>query len=290
MRPYRFALAQLLAGLIVGVSGCASFWDSKQSENSLPSLGVSGRPAPELPPSESAKVCLATAEALEKGGKDREAIGLYEKARAINPGLKHVSRRLAVLYDRTLQHDKAKAEFDRVLAQYPNDADVLTDLGYGYYSRGLWSEAEKYLRQAVNADPKHARAWTNLAMTLGQRERYDEAMAAFQKAVNPAQAWCNLAFIYTTQGKREEAKNCYRQALSLEPGLQLARIALTRLENPSDEARQTPRATPGKGPTNPIRTVGATNPRQQPEPRRIAPPPPLPTEALQGTATNDDRE
>jgi Tfp pilus assembly protein PilF len=288
MRPPRWFIVHSLAAVLVGASGCTSFWESKTTDTALPTLGPSSRPAPELPASETAKVCLVTAEALEKGGKDREAIGLYEKARMIDPNLKHVTRRLAVLYDRTLQHDKAKAEFDKALAMRPNDADVLTDMGYGYYARGLWSEAEKCLRQAVAADPKHARAWTNLGMTLGQRERYDEAMAAFQKSVNPAQAWCNLAFIYTTQGKREDAKNCYRQALQLEPGLQLARTALVRLESPADEARQNPRAVPGKEPAQPIRTVGGAVPRQQPDARRIAHPPPIPAPAPDGGATSED--
>jgi len=260
LRSIAFATA---AGILAGSSGCHSFWERK-NESVAPALGASASTPAELPPGESAKVCLTTAEALEKGGKDREAIGLYEKARVIDPNLKQVARKLGVLYDRTLQHDKAKAEFDKALALRPHDADILTDFGYGFYTRGLWSEAEKYLRQAIVADPKHVRAWTNLGMTLGQREQYDDALQAFQKAVNPPQAYCNLAFIYTTQGKREEAKAAYRQALALEPGLQLARSALTRLESPSDEARRAPGPETRKGPIQQVSGGNRSSPPAAP--------------------------
>src|SRR6185369_9509476 len=111
-------------------------------------------------------------------------------------------------------------------------ADLLNDLGYCYYSRGKWTDAETTLRKAVTANPQHQRAWVNLGMTLAQMERYQESFEAFTHAVPAAQAHCNLAFILTTQGKRDDAKQAYRLALNFDPGLTLARAALQKLENP----------------------------------------------------------
>jgi Tfp pilus assembly protein PilF len=184
----------------------------------------------DLPPAEAAKVCLAAAEELEKGGHYGQAIALYEKARQDYPGYATVSRRLAVLYDMQGNFTRAQEEYQKALELTPRDADLLNDVGYSWYCRGDWTQAENHLRQAVAANPGHKRAWVNLGLTLGQQQRYDESLAAFGNAVTPAQAQCNLGFVFTTQGKWDEARVAYGNALRLDGSLTLARAALDKLE------------------------------------------------------------
>jgi tetratricopeptide (TPR) repeat protein len=64
----------------------------------------------------------------------------------------------------------------------------------------------------------------------GQLQRYPEALAAFTRAVGPAQGQCNLAFIYSTQGQHGKAREAWQKALELEPALQVARAALAKLD------------------------------------------------------------
>jgi tetratricopeptide (TPR) repeat protein len=184
-----------------------------------------------LPSEETAKICVATGELLEQDGKKVEAIAMFVKARQLDPSLQSLCRRLAVLYDEVGEFRQAQEEYDQALQLYPKDAALLNDLGYSYYCRGRWAEAEQNLNQALAINPKLERAWINLGMTLGQQGRYAESLEAFGKAVRPAQALCNLAFIYTTQGKRDEARQAYRQALAQNPDLRLARAALAKLES-----------------------------------------------------------
>src|SRR5262249_20656853 len=116
------------------------------------------------------------------------------------------------------------------LRENPRDADVLASLGYFYYARGQWTEAEENLRHALTINPKHQRAWVNLGLTMGEQGHYAQSLEAFRKAVSEAEAHSNLAFVLTTQGKRQEAKEEYRRALELEPNLMIARRALDKLE------------------------------------------------------------
>jgi len=213
------------------------------------SLGTPNQAA--LPPlrnctssKDTAEVCLATAEALAKAGKEAEAkglsdkarqneaeaIALYEKARQNGANKQQVARRLAVLYDQQKDFKRALEEYKELLQRNPKDADLLNDVGYCYYNQGNWSEAEKYLRQALTINAANPRAWTNLGMTLAQANRAADSLEAFAKVVSPAQALCNLAFILQTQSKFEEAKAAYRQALDQEPNLNLARACLAKLE------------------------------------------------------------
>lgn len=226
--------AKILLPWALFVAGCHT---PNSSTGLIPPMnmpsGHPNRPEPkqqELSAKDSAKVCYSTAEALEQGGKDSEAVALYDKARQLDPQLNvQATRRLAVLYDRNGEFDKALAEYRRGLQDNPKDAGLLSDLGYGYYCRGEWAEAEKNLTKAVAVNPKLANAWVNLGLTLAQQSRYDESLAAFSKVVSAPQARCNLAFIQVTQGKTEEARSNYELALRTEPGLQIARVALQKI-------------------------------------------------------------
>jgi Flp pilus assembly protein TadD len=185
----------------------------------------------ELPGKSAALLCITMAENLEKDGKDVDAIAYYEHARQLDPGLNEkAARRLAVLYDQNDQQAKAMIEFQELLKKRPKDSTLLSDLGYSYYNRGQWSEAESYLRQAVSADKSNKRAWVNLGMTLAQLGHRSDALSAFEKAVSPAEAQANLAFVLTSQGNTIDAMTAYRKALTLEPTHPIARAALAKLE------------------------------------------------------------
>jgi Tfp pilus assembly protein PilF len=218
-------------GLLIGLLGllpqlgCVSFNDYVH-RMVVSKLTGSG----ELSAETQVQICMTMAQTLENNGQEAEAIVQYEKARSLDPDLKQATRRLAVLYDRQGDQERALAEYQQALKDSPHDATVYNDLGYCYYCRGKWAEAEQNFRAALREDAKHQRAWNNLGMTLAQQQRYVESMQAFSKAVRPAEAHCNLAFILTAQGKRFEAQREYRQALALEPDLQIARTALGKLE------------------------------------------------------------
>lgn len=67
-------------------------------------------------------------------------------------------------------------------------------------------------------------------MALAQQGRDEEALEAFEKAVCPAEARCNLAYVLSGQGKVEEARQKYKEALEIDPALKPARAGLARLD------------------------------------------------------------
>lgn len=235
---------------VAAQSGCVLF-PKAQTQDVIPVLGPTGDRLPppknlaEKDPREVAQARFSAAEALDRGEKVPEAIALYEQARIADPRLANkVSRRLAVLYDQFGEWDQARLEYERLLKANPKDADMWTKLGHGYYLRRHFTEAEQCHRQAIAVNPKHGAAWINLGLTLAQMERYSEAFEATATIIPPAQAHCNMAFVLTTQGKREEAKKRYRDALALDPSMQKARQALEKLENPAPVAKTSKDARP----------------------------------------------
>lgn len=237
MNGRKWLLSFLAVGLVLQ-AGCLN--SSRRSEDLIAPL-ASGAPPKEkeLPPDESAKLCLNMAEAMERSGHDMEAAMEFEKARQYDPKLK-VARRLGMIYERLGEFRLAQAEYEKALQENPKDPVVYNDLGYMHYRRGRFDEAETNLRQAVALNPKYARAWINLGLTLGQKGNFDASLAAFEKAVSPAEAYSNLAFVYLSLGKREEAKQAYREALKREPDLRVARANLAKLERPMTDPAVSP--------------------------------------------------
>lgn len=254
--------ATLLATMLAATVGCrtvplpslpqASKHSEPISQLAPPADGKSESTDKDLPPAEAARLCIAAAEECHKHGDELYALLEYEKARKFDPSCK-VSRQVAVIYDRLGDFVKAQEEYRIALQQSPHDADLLNDMGYGYYARGRFAEAEKYLRQALSSKPKHARATMNLGLCLGAQEKYQETLELFEKVVTPAQAQCNLAFILTTHHHWPEARRAYEQALQLDPDIPLARAALAKLDKaehqPAKETRtaQAPPKLEGSG-------------------------------------------
>lgn len=194
-------------------------------------------PPTELEPKKAAVACLAAAQEIDQKGKGpdstKQAIALYEKARALDPqATAGVGRRLAVLYDQLGDFSKAQAEYEPLLKATPNDAKLLNDVGYSYYTRGDLATAESFLKQAVQLEPGLKPAWLNLGLVLAAGGRMQDGFEAFMKGGTEGEAHANVAFVLAAQGKTAEAKTAYKKALTVEPGLTSARTALERLENP----------------------------------------------------------
>jgi tetratricopeptide (TPR) repeat protein len=259
----RASMPRAVAGLCcvstLLATGCASLGGGKSTTSNAtppPKLEVpamaatpAAKPSADLTAHESAALAMKMAEELEKAGKDVEAIPYYEKARQQNPTLADAcGRRLGVLYDRADDPQRAMTELNAALKKSPKDSELLNDIGYSYYNRARWAEAEQYLRRAVEADPANQRACVNLGMSLAQQGRYDEALSTFGRVIRPAEAQANLAFILNTQGKKDEAVMAYRRALEMDPALRAAQHALAKLEAPpKPKTAETPPAAPAAG-------------------------------------------
>lgn len=228
----------LAGGIALSGFGCfhpksaTSLFGTSNGKDPSPSVAIQQPKEQELPGKPAAALLLNMAEGLEKDGKEFEAIAYYERVRELDPSLSdRCSRRLAVLYDRADNQDKALHEFQELLKKKPKDAALLNDLGYSYYNRAQWTEAESYLRKSLAIDKSNKPAWVNLGLTLAQQGRQQEALEAFNHAVSQAEAYSNLGFVLAVQGKKAEAMAAYRHALELEPALKIAQAAVKRLEN-----------------------------------------------------------
>lgn len=94
-------------------------------------------------------------------------------------------------------------------------------IALGHHQAGRLGEAEHIYRQVLAADPRHAGALHLLGLIGFQLQRYDVAESYISSAIRvdgsqPA-FHANLAETYRAQGRLDDARRCYEQALRLQP-------------------------------------------------------------------------
>ncbi len=87
--------------------------------------------------------------------------------------------------------------------------------------RGDLLTAEKWYRDAAEAEPLHPEAWMRLGMLYGEKTRYHEAEACFERAMmlgnDPSQAACNYGLLQIRREKYEDAKRLESTAVYYAP-------------------------------------------------------------------------
>ncbi|MEE2003105.1 protein kinase [Alkalimonas sp. MEB108] len=125
---------------------------------------------------------------------------------------------LATFYLRTGQSDKAEQSYRQLSEWTPENVAVWEVLGAIQFSRANYSEAFYAFQRALLLSPV-ASNYSNVATALFYQRKYEEAVEAFQDAVelDPKNylLWANLADSYRHNQQPVQAKKAYRQAIVL---------------------------------------------------------------------------
>ncbi|KAK4779317.1 hypothetical protein SAY86_006845 [Trapa natans] len=131
--------------------------------------------------------------------------------------------------------------FKAAVARFKECSCAWSNLGISLQLSEESSQAEVVFKQALSlAGPKYAHAvFSNLGNLCRQQKQYERAKAMFSKSLELqpgyAPAFNNLGLVFVAEGRLEEAKYCFDQALQSDPLLDAAKsnsikvAALSRL-------------------------------------------------------------
>lgn len=114
-----------------------------------------------------------------------QAIKIYEKILK-QKGQQNNLRALincAFDYEALGSFNKAAKFLERAHKLLPNDANIMVWLGDNMYFQKKFKKSEKWYQQAIAKDAKNFFAWRGLALALIERERWEDAVAALEKAL-----------------------------------------------------------------------------------------------------------
>ena len=117
--------------------------------------------------------------------------------------------------------DEAVACYYKAIELNPGHPEAHSNLGMVLHVQGRLLDALACYRKAVELRPDYPEAQSNLGVALQERGCLAQAAACFRLAIelNPAypEAHFNLGVVLQEQGELDNAESCYRKALDINP-------------------------------------------------------------------------
>ena len=125
---------------------------------------------------------------------------------------------------------EAEALFRQILAQRPNDPELLHQHGLLLIHMREGSQAAEVLRRAIAINPKAAVYHNHLGVALAMQGQGEQAIAAYRQALaldrDYPEALCNLGNALQTKGDLAEAIEALQRATALRPDFVEAHVNL----------------------------------------------------------------
>ncbi|WP_298868725.1 tetratricopeptide repeat protein [uncultured Gimesia sp.] len=172
---------------------------------------------------------IAAARSYEKKHEWLAARSEYEKYLNKNPTSVKTCHRLGIVCSHLGDTVAATRYFTQARQLEPNNSEVLNDFGFALFKRGQYQAAEKVFSNALQNDANNERIMNNLALTVGHQGRFKESFSIFRNIMPAAEAHANLAYIHTQRGEGELALSEYDLALTADPNLERAGMAVAEL-------------------------------------------------------------
>jgi tetratricopeptide (TPR) repeat protein len=136
--------------------------------------------------------------------------------------------------------------FSGVIESYDFGRNYLS-LGFAFFDRGYFEQAEVFYKQAVKEEPQSAEALYGLGSAYLQQQRASEARDCFERALQlrasypgtTPNAWNNLGILAAREGNTEIAIQKFQRALQIDPEHS---IALLNLGNAYRQRKDWPQA------------------------------------------------
>lgn len=166
-------------------------------------------------------------------GKEKldKALVHFKKALSLNPEYSPARNNLGAAYLAKKDWDAAIVVFKEVSKDllYATPHFPLANLGWAYYNKGDYRQAEKYYLEALDIQPNFIIAQKGLARTFMAMGRPFEAAEVLEKAVekSPEAAELHLALgrAYVALNQKEKALEAFNRAIALNPQSDVAQEA-----------------------------------------------------------------
>ncbi len=139
-----------------------------------------------------------------------EAEKQYKRSLELNPndgGVHHLYAHFLMVMGRA---DESVAETLRAAELDPVNSTLSACRGWHCLYASKLDQAMEFLQRTLQAEPKHILAWQWIGQVYVQRGKYEEAIGAFERAVNlMGGSWAlgGLGHAYAVAGRRQDAQN-----------------------------------------------------------------------------------
>jgi len=132
--------------------------------------------------------------ALTEANRPNDAIPLFRRALAMEPGNPLLWLNLGIAQQRTGSYDEAIDCFRRSLSIDDGLAEAWLSMGLIYYETDEFGLSEDCYHSALASDECNPKVWNNLGVLMFAKGDYDEARGCFEEAVSVAPHYYEALF------------------------------------------------------------------------------------------------
>lgn len=183
-------------------------------------------------PAGQTQFVLAEAQLLRDAGRNDEALVLLDKVLAQQPDQADVLYDAAMLAEKLGRLDVVESNLRRVIALRPDSAHAYNALGYTFADRNInLDEARSLLVKALELAPRDPFILDSMGWVLFRRGELDAALDHLQRAYGmrrDPEIAAHLGEVLWTMGRQEEAARTWREAAKDNPDNDSLRAALKK--------------------------------------------------------------
>jgi protein O-GlcNAc transferase len=117
---------------------------------------------------------------------------------------------LGQMHNNMHYYKKAFDDYQIALKHRPNDAKVLSNMGYIYFMQGNLEKAEEVYRNSIKYDPRFVDARRNLGAVMAMKKQFPAAIEQWQEALkydpNNGTLLFYIGSAYKDMGQMEKAQ------------------------------------------------------------------------------------
>jgi len=184
---------------------------------------ISCASAPKAEDIQKAEALNSLGYAYLNDGKLNEAFVEFQKALALNPNNKETLNYLGYISTRFRKYDEAISYYRKAISLDPNYAEAVHNLGVTYADMEVWDEAIKYFKAALS-NPVYstpAQAYSNLGYAYYRKGDFVNAEKSLKEAIlrNPVfpMATYILGLVYIEMKNDKSAVEEFKKAIGILP-------------------------------------------------------------------------
>ncbi len=160
-------------------------------------------------------------------GHYKDAKAAYHRAIDLDHDYGYPWHGLGNVYSAQDHYKEAEKVYNKALeiGGFPDEgARVYISIGNVYYQQGRYEDAETTYRKAIDLDSESAWPYKNLGLVYEKQEKYEQAAKFYKQAIerhknseDQALSWRNLGDVYTILSRYDDALAAFQNALDHDP-------------------------------------------------------------------------
>jgi tetratricopeptide (TPR) repeat protein len=178
----------------------------------------------------NANTRFAAGQLAESQNQFDKAIQQYREALKLEPQRRDAQFNVAALLTRQRHFPEAVEEWQKYIEITNHAPEAYNDLALCYEGAGQIDKAEETYRASIARMPADPVCRNSYGLMLARQNRLSDAVAQLSVVRKPAEVSYNLGRVFEEQGKVEQAKAYYQEALKQDPTLRDAQARLALLK------------------------------------------------------------